>query len=104
MNISAVTKSGSSEVHGSLLLVRPRLTVWPPTIARTRIVGIDKPKSGFFYPGGNVGGPVPLPSRPTTTPATSCSSGSASEVATPECRLGQPPEHDDERARPARAT
>jgi Carboxypeptidase regulatory-like domain/TonB-dependent Receptor Plug Domain len=60
MNISAVTKSGSSDPHGSLYWYG-RDHHLAANDRSNSIVGIDKPRSGFFYPGGNVGGPVPLP-------------------------------------------
>ena len=60
MNVSAVTKSGSSEFHGTGYWYGRdhRLAANDRSNA---IVGIEKPRSGYFYPGGNVGGPVLLP-------------------------------------------
>ena len=60
VNISAVTKGGSSEFHGTGYWYGRdhRLAANDRSNA---IVGIEKPRSGFFYPGGNVGGPIPLP-------------------------------------------
>jgi Carboxypeptidase regulatory-like domain len=60
VSISAVTRSGSSKVSGSLYdYVRD----WR-SAANDRsnsITGVEKPKSRFIYPGGNIGGPFPLP-------------------------------------------
>jgi hypothetical protein len=60
INISAVTKGGSSEFHGAAYWYGRdhRLAA---NDRSNSILGIDKPKSGFFYPGGNIGGPLPLP-------------------------------------------
>ena len=60
INISAVTKGGSSEFHGAAYWYGRdhRLAA---NDRSNSILGIDKPKSGFFYPGGNIGGPLALP-------------------------------------------
>jgi hypothetical protein len=57
MSVSAVTKAGTSEYHGTLydyirhhkFAANDRSNSW---------AGVDKPKSSFQYPGGNVGGPI----------------------------------------------
>ena len=60
VSVSAVTKSGSSKFSGSLYdYVRD----WrfAANDRSNSIAGIEKPKSRFIYPGGNIGGPIPLP-------------------------------------------
>jgi hypothetical protein len=60
MSVSAVTKAGTSEFHGTLydyvrdhkFAANDRSNAW---------AGVDKPKSSFQYPGGNVGGPIFFP-------------------------------------------
>ncbi len=60
INVSAVTKSGSSKFSGSLY---DYIRDWrfAANDRSNSIAGIEQPKSGFFYPGGNIGGPIPLP-------------------------------------------
>ena len=60
MNVSAVTKSGSSKFSGSLY---DYIRDWrfAANDRSNSIAGIEQPKSSFFYPGGNIGGPIPLP-------------------------------------------
>jgi len=60
MNISAVTKAGSSQFHGSLYVYN-RDSKFAANDRSNSIAGIDKPKSKFNYFGGNAGGPVLLP-------------------------------------------
>ena len=60
MNVSAVTKSGSSQFHGSLYVYN-RDSKFAANDRSNSIAGVDKPKSKFNYYGGNVGGPVLLP-------------------------------------------
>lgn len=59
VQISAVTKSGGQDYHGSLYwYTRPG---WASATDRARnYAGFDKPASRYNYPGGNIGGPVPL--------------------------------------------
>jgi hypothetical protein len=57
MNVSGVTKSGTSQFHGSLY------DYWRDhrLAANDRsnsIAGTPKPKSTYQYPGGNIGGPI----------------------------------------------
>jgi hypothetical protein len=57
MNVSGVTKSGSSKFHGSVY------DYWRDSrlAANDRsnsIAGTPKPKSSYQYPGGNIGGPI----------------------------------------------
>ncbi len=60
VQILATTKSGTNAFHGSLY------DYWRPhqvgaNDRSNSINGIDKPKSQFNYPGGNIGGPVYIP-------------------------------------------
>ena len=57
MNVSAVTKSGTSQFHGGLYdyIRDPRLSANDRSNSST---GVPKPKSKFQYPGGNIGGPL----------------------------------------------
>ena len=60
VSVSAVTKSGSAKVGGSLY---DYIRDWH-VAANDRsnsITGVEKPKSRFNYPGGNIGGPIPIP-------------------------------------------
>jgi hypothetical protein len=57
VNVSGVTKSGSSQFHGSLY------TYWrdyrfAANDRSNSIAGTPKPKSTYLYPGGNMGGPL----------------------------------------------
>ena len=57
MSVSAVTKAGTSEFHGTLYdYVRHHK--FAANDRSNSIAGVDKPKSSFQYPGGNVGGPI----------------------------------------------
>ncbi len=58
--ISAVTKSGSAVVHGTLYEYN-RDYHFAANDRSNSIFGIEKPKSAFNYPGGNVGGPLVVP-------------------------------------------
>src|SRR5215218_3023195 len=60
MNISAVTKGGSSRFSGSLYDYM-RDHRFAANDRSNSIAGVDKPKSSFNYPGGNVGGPIIIP-------------------------------------------
>ena len=60
MNVSAVTKSGSSQFHGSLYFYN-RDSKFAANDRSNSIAGVEKPKSKFNYYGGNAGGPVLLP-------------------------------------------
>ena len=57
MNVSGVTKAGTSQFHGSLY------DYWRDSslAANDRsnsITGVDKPKSKYQFPGGQIGGPI----------------------------------------------
>ncbi len=60
MNISAVTKAGSSKFSGSLYDYN-RNYRFAANDRSNSIAGIEKPKSTFNYPGGNIGGPILIP-------------------------------------------
>ncbi len=60
VNVSAVTKSGTSRFHGTGYWYG-RDYRWSANDRSNSITGIEKPKSNYFYPGGNLGGPIPLP-------------------------------------------
>jgi hypothetical protein len=60
MNISAVTKGGSSRFSGSLYDYY-RDHRFAANDRSNSILGTPKPKSSFNYPGGNVGGPIVIP-------------------------------------------
>jgi hypothetical protein len=60
MNISAVTKGGSSRFSGTLYDYY-RDHRFAANDRSNSILGTPKPKSQFNYPGGNVGGPVLIP-------------------------------------------
>jgi hypothetical protein len=57
MNVSGVTKSGSSKFHGSLYDYW-RDYRFAANDRSNSIAGTPKPKSTYQYPGGNVGGPI----------------------------------------------
>jgi hypothetical protein len=60
MNISAVTKGGSSKFSGTLYDYNRDYHLAANDRSNS-IAGIDKPKSTFNYPGGNIGGPIIIP-------------------------------------------
>ncbi len=60
VNVSAVTKSGTSRFHGAGYWYG-RDHRWSANDRSNSITGVEKPTSNYFYPGGNVGGPLPLP-------------------------------------------
>jgi hypothetical protein len=57
MNISGVTKSGTSRFHGSLYDYW-RDSRFAANDRSNTIAGTPKPKSKYQYPGGNIGGPI----------------------------------------------
>ena len=60
VQINAITKGGSSEFHGTLYdYVRDYH--FQANDASNNIAGIDRPKSKFQYPGGNLSGPILIP-------------------------------------------
>ena len=57
MNVSGVTKAGTSKFHGSLYdYVRD--SRFAANDRSNSIAGTPKPKSKYQYPGGNIGGPI----------------------------------------------
>ncbi len=60
VSVSAVTKGGSSRLSGSLYDYARDWHVAANDRSNS-ITGVEKPKSRFNYPGGNIGGPIPLP-------------------------------------------
>lgn len=60
VQISATTKGGSSDFHGS---VYDYMRHWrfQANDRSNSINGVERPKSKYNYPGGNIGGPVLLP-------------------------------------------
>jgi len=60
MNISAVTKGGSSKFSGTVYDYY-RDHSFAANDRSNSILGRPKPKSSFNYPGGNIGGPIIIP-------------------------------------------
>ena len=57
MNVSGVTKSGTSKFHGSVYDYW-RDSRFAANDRSNSIAGVQKPKSKYNYPGGNFGGPI----------------------------------------------
>ena len=57
MNVSGVTKSGTSRFHGQLYDYW-RDSRFAANDRSNSIAGVEKPKSKYNYPGGNLGGPI----------------------------------------------
>lgn len=57
MNVSAVTKSGTSRFQGSVYDYW-RDSRFAANDRSNSIAGVEKPKSKYNYPGGNIGGPI----------------------------------------------
>ena len=77
MNVSAVTKGGSSKFSGTLYdYIRNHK--FAANDRSNSIAGTEKPKSTFKYPGGNIGGPIIIPGVEFNSTATRRSSSSAS--------------------------
>ena len=57
MNVSGVTKSGTSKFHGSVYDYS-RDYRFAANDRSNSIAGTPKPKSKYQYPGGNIGGPI----------------------------------------------
>ena len=69
MSVSAVTKAGSRRSSTAASTTTSATASSRPTTARTRLPGVEKPKSKYQYPGLNVGGPISSPA--STSSATS---------------------------------
>ena len=65
MNVSAVTKSGGSQFHGTLYDYN-RDSKFAANDRSNSIAGVEKPKSKFNYAGGNLGGPIIVPGPAST--------------------------------------
>ncbi|HXK09621.1 MAG TPA: hypothetical protein VMT70_08265, partial [Vicinamibacteria bacterium] len=60
VQVNAITKGGSSEFHGTLYdYIRDYHL--QANDGSNRTAGIDRPKSEFQYPGGNISGPILIP-------------------------------------------
>ncbi|MGI8672989.1 MAG: carboxypeptidase regulatory-like domain-containing protein [Luteitalea sp.] len=60
MSVSAVTKAGTSRYRGTLYdYIRDYR--FGANDRSNSIAGVEKPKSTFQYPGGNIGGPIVIP-------------------------------------------
>ncbi len=57
MNVSAVTKAGTSSFHG-VGYYYTRDSKFAANDRSNSITGVDKPKANYKYPGFNVGGPI----------------------------------------------
>ena len=98
VSVSAVTKSGSSKLSGSLYdYVRD----WrfAANDRSNSIAGVEKPKSRFIYPGGNIGGPIPLPFSGYNAQQRQAVLLVRARGAAPGRGLGQPSEHHVQRGR-----
>jgi hypothetical protein len=60
VQISAITKGGSSEFHGTAYTYMRNYRVAANDRSNS-IAGVEKPKSKFLYPGGNISGPILIP-------------------------------------------
>jgi hypothetical protein len=60
VQISAITKGGSSEFHGTVYTYL-RDYHFAANDRSNSIAGVDRPKSKFLYPGANISGPIIIP-------------------------------------------
>ncbi len=60
IQVNAITKGGSSEFHGTVYDYL-RDYHFQANDGSNRIAGIERPKSKFQYPGGNLSGPILIP-------------------------------------------
>ena len=83
VQISATTKGGSSGFHGSIYDYL-RNHRFQANDRSNSINNVERPKSKYNYPGGNIGGPLYLPrfgeGGPSLIARTSCSSSSATSA------------------------
>lgn len=71
VQISAVTKGGGKDFHGTLYdYIRPHQL--QANDRSNSIAGVKRPLSKFSYPGGNIGGPVCYPRFGEGGPSTGC--------------------------------
>ncbi len=57
ISVSAITKTGTSQFHGAGYWYG-RDHRWSANDRSNSITGVEKTKSNYFYPGGNLGGPL----------------------------------------------
>ena len=96
VSVSAVTKSGSSKLSGSLYDYARDWHVAANDRSNS-ITGVEKPKSRFNYPGGNIGGPIPLPFSGYNAKQGQAVLLVRAGGAAPGRGLRQPAEHHDQR-------
>src|SRR5512133_1736823 len=60
VQVNAITKGGSSEFHGTVYDYI-RHYKFQANDASNKIAGVERPKSEFQYPGGNLSGPILIP-------------------------------------------
>jgi hypothetical protein len=60
IQVSAITKGGSSEFHGSAYSYL-RHHKFAANDRSNSIAGVDRPRSKFLYPGANISGPILIP-------------------------------------------
>ena len=60
IQVSAVTKGGSSEFHGTVYTYLRHHSVAANDRSNS-IAGVEKPKSKYLYPGANISGPILIP-------------------------------------------
>ncbi|MBO0722951.1 MAG: carboxypeptidase regulatory-like domain-containing protein, partial [Blastocatellia bacterium] len=60
--ISAVSKGGTSEYHGSAYLYARNYALYSNS-AENKSIGLDRPENAFYFPGFFLSGPVSLPKK-----------------------------------------
>jgi hypothetical protein len=60
VQVNAITKGGGSEFHGTAYMYA-RHYKFQANDGSNRTAGVDRPKSEFYYPGGNLMGPILIP-------------------------------------------
>ena len=73
------------------------ITGWSANDRSNSITGVEKPKSKYFYPGGNVGGPIPLPGSGYNKDGKRLVFWFGLEAQRQQYRRRQSPEHHDQR-------
>ena len=89
MNVSAVTKAGSSQFHGTLYDYNRDSQVRGQRPLEQHRRASTKPKSKFNYPGGNIGGPILIPGADFNKNRNKVFFFVGLEVAAPEGRPGR---------------